>query len=130
MTNEEAIKIIEEMYIHWLRLQREHICEKEEGEKAINALLLSSKALKNEPFEWIPIKTRPLTEEEKEEHPEWSFVYDCQMPEDEQKVLVSTKWGVCTDIYCKDVDGCYFEDHCDEDDVLAWMPFPKPYEED
>lgn len=55
MTNEEAIKIIEEMYIHWLRLQREHICEKEEGEKVINALLLSSKALKNEPKkgEWI-----------------------------------------------------------------------------
>lgn len=82
-----------------------------------------------EKYEWIPIKTRPLTEEEKEEYPDWSFMYDCPMPEDEQEVLVSTKWGVRTDIYCKDVDGCYFESYCDEDDVFAWMLFPQPYKE-
>ena len=79
--------------------------------------------------EWIPIKTRSLTEEEKEEYPDWSFVYDCQMPEDGQEVLVSTKWGVNIDIYCKCIDGCYFENYCDDDDVLAWMPLPKSYEE-
>ena len=25
--------------------------------------------------------------------------------------------------------GCYFECNCDMDDVKAWMPLPKPYEE-
>ena len=29
---------------------------------------------------WIPFKTRPLTEEEKEEHPEWDCILDCKLP--------------------------------------------------
>ena len=78
--------------------------------------------------EWITIKTRPLTEEEKEAFPDCSYMYDCQMPEDGQEVIVTTRWGVRFDIYCKDVDGSYFESYCDDGEVLAWMPFPRPYE--
>lgn len=146
MTNEEAIQFLEN-----IKGEEAGRAIGKEGFYAellgyhIEALNKAIEALKNEPKflidengkitpissqgEWIPIKTRPLTEEEKEEYPDFSFMYDCQMPEDQQEVLVSTKWGVRTDIYYKDVDGCYFENYCDEDDVLAWMPFPQPYKE-
>lgn len=77
---------------------------------------------------WIPIKTRELTEEEKEEYPDCTFMYDCPLPEDGEEVLVTT-WagGVDLDTFCRD-DGCYFENYCDEGDVVAWMPKPKPYD--
>ena len=80
--------------------------------------------------EWIPIKTRPLAEEEKEEYPDYSFMYDCHLPEDGEEVLVTTYGGrVTLDTFYRD-DGCYFECYCDEGDVLAWMPLPKPYKKE
>lgn len=85
--------------------------------------------------EWIPIESRPGTEEEYAEFskfgscPRSEFkVYTNEMPEDGQDVLITTKWGtVCEDIYHDDVDANYFEDHDDPDDVIAWMPKPKGY---
>ena len=79
--------------------------------------------------EWIPVKTRPLTEEEKEEYPDYSFMYDCKLPDDGEEVLLTTSCGyvVLDTFYCD--DGCYFECYCDEGDVLAWMPLPEPYKE-
>ena len=79
--------------------------------------------------EWIPIKTRPLTEKEKEYFvTDAEFVYECDLPNDGQVILITDKWGnVETDTFYRD-DGCYFEDNSDEDDVVAWMPLPKPYE--
>lgn len=76
---------------------------------------------------WIPIKTREMTDEEKERHPESTFMWDCPLPDDAQDVLISTSWGdvkICT--FCVDEYGSYF-DEMDEDDVLAWMPLPEPY---
>ena len=98
---------------------------------AINALESSS---------WIPVKTEKISDDEKKELAEkydmspedfddcWR--YACKMPEDEQECLITTSvWGyVCIDTFHIDEDGAmYFEDHEDEDDVLAWMPLPKPY---
>ena len=85
--------------------------------------------------EWIPIKMRPGTDEEYEEFsqngdcPREDFrVFDCPLPDDDQKVLVTTQWGdVCVDIWHRDVDCCYFEDNSDDDDVIAWMPLPEGY---
>ena len=76
---------------------------------------------------WIPVKTRELTAEEKEEHPDCTFMWDCPLPDDAQDVLITTCWGdvkICT--FCVDFNGSYF-DEMDEDDVLAWMPLPEPY---
>lgn len=79
--------------------------------------------------DWIPIKTRPLTEEEKEEYPDYSFMYDCQMPEDGQQILISTKYGVEFDTCFAD-DGYYLDSDRDWEDVYAWQPLPKPYKEE
>lgn len=84
--------------------------------------------------EWIPIKVRPLTDEEKEYYTEHEYpadfmmMYDCPMPDDGQEVLITTSTGyVTTDTYYID-EGGYFENYCDEGDVKAWMPKPEPYE--
>lgn len=86
--------------------------------------------------QWIPITFRPMDDEEYEEcikhgdcPREECKVYNCRMPEDGQEVLITTSWGtICIDIYHIDVDSCFFEDHDDSDDVIAWMPLPKPFE--
>lgn len=84
---------------------------------------------------WIPIKMRPGTDEEYEDFckygdcPREDFrVFDCPTPDDDQEVFVTTRWGnVCIDIWHRDVDCCYFEDNCDDGDVIAWMPKPAAY---
>lgn len=89
------------------------------------------KAIPSAEPKWIPMTTRPMTEEEQEHYREWfdfdgAMIFDCELPEDGQEVLVSYGGYVCVDTFCKD-DGCYFEG-VDIDDVTAWMPLPKPYE--
>ena len=93
------------------------------------------KAIQKLKVGWIPIKMRPGTDEEYEEFslygdcPREDFrVFDCPLPDDDQEVLVTTRWGdVCIDTWHRDVDCCYFEDNCDDDDVIAWMPIPAAY---
>ena len=83
-----------------------------------------------EGFQWIPIKTRPLTDEERKENPEVLFYYDCPLPDDGEDVLVTTFLGdVRMDCFYRDPeDGCFFETYCDEDDVKAWARIPKPWD--
>ena len=78
---------------------------------------------------WTPIKTRPLTEEERQYMDSYGDIaYDCPLPDDGQEVLVTSRYGyVTTDTFCRDDGGCYFETYCDDGDVLAWMPKPEPY---
>lgn len=99
-----------------------------EMEKDFNEILrLAEKALDSQ---WIPIETRELTEEEKEEYPDCTFMYDCKLPEDGEEVLVTTWYGdTALDTFCRD-DGCYFENYCDEGDVIAWMPKPESYKKE
>ena len=78
---------------------------------------------------WIPIKTRPMTEEEKEEigH-EYAFMYDCPLPDDGQEVLITDCYGnVEIDTFCRDDEGVYFENNCDDSEVIAWQPKPEGY---
>lgn len=78
---------------------------------------------------WNPIITREPTDEEREENPDWTFMYDCKMPDDGEEVLVTTMYGdVRLDVWCNDSAGAYFETYCDDDEVLAWAHLPKPYE--
>lgn len=90
---------------------------------------------------WIPITTRKLTEEEKAREAEKygmrpedfddSWVYTCKLPEDGQEVLVTTRvWGyIVIDTFHVDEDGPWFENHEEEDEILAWMPLPEPYKD-
>ena len=92
--------------------------------------------------EWIPIKYRPLTVDERiafADHYGIEYsdtleekAFDCPMPEDGQSILISTSWGVVEDVVDNDIDGegfiCYgLEINGDWDGVDAWMPKPEPY---
>ena len=81
-----------------------------------------------EDIQWIPIKTRPLTEEEREIFgDEYEFMYDCDLPKNGQDVLITHQNGkVYADTFYT-YDSSYFETYCDEGEVIAWRPFPKPY---
>lgn len=85
--------------------------------------------------DWIPVKTRPVTEEEKKYFEEYSdyvceFMWDCPLPMDGQEVLITTKYGeVTTDTFiCDGGYGSYFETYSDDGDVLAWMPYPEKFQ--
>lgn len=95
--------------------------------------------------EWIPVKYRPLTAEERIEFAKHYGIeycdtvsekaFDCPMPEDGQEILVSAPWGVSIDVADNDIDeegfivyGLYGIENWEVID--AWMPLPEPYKEE
>ena len=83
---------------------------------------------------WIPIKTRPMMEEEKEYYSEYLFegnglIYECHLPEDGQEVLITSKYGSVDKTTFYTDCGNYFENYEDYDEVIAWQPLPQPYKE-
>ena len=83
------------------------------------------------PTGWIPVKWHEITDEEREREgypKDWVVYIDCEMPCDEQEILVQTKngyirWDVCYE------DGEFSLDSGWNwaDDIVAWMPLPEPY---
>lgn len=81
---------------------------------------------------WIPFRSRPLTAEEKEEHPEWEAIFESPLPDDGQRILVNIKYkgheAVQMDEYYDD-DGCYLDSGYEiGTEATAWMPLPEPWE--
>lgn len=81
--------------------------------------------------QWIPFTTRPLTEEEKEEYLGWDRIFDCELPNDGQRILVSVS---LRGHECVQYDEFYTDDSCYLDsgyeigtEAVAWMPLPEPY---
>ena len=89
--------------------------------------------------QWIPIKYRQMTDEEREYFEEHglfaltdkdAIIFDCAMPDDGQEILISTKSGYVMSDVCRIDDGHYLEDRGDFDGVSAWMPLPEPYKDE
>ena len=85
------------------------------------------------PDSWIPVKAHPATDEEQESSPDIDYWFDCEMPDDEQEILVTVKhknWLSVEKDVCY-VDSCYGLDSGYDwlDDIIAWMPLPEPYKE-
>lgn len=83
---------------------------------------------------WIPVKTRPMTEEEKEYYSEYlvdgnGMIYECTLPDDGQEVLITSKFGSIEKTTFYTDCGNYFENYEDYDEVIAWQPLPQPYKE-
>lgn len=86
------------------------------------------KALEQEP-KWIPVKFRPLTDEEQNEYPDYCYMADCPMPDEGEEILVCTVYGTVEKDECGIDDGFYLDSGYDwQTDIVAWMPLPKPYE--
>lgn len=101
---------------------------------AIEELTAEIERVKNE-RQWIEFKTRPLTEEEREDHPAWDDVLDCKLPDDGQRILVNIKCRgyepVQMDEFFNDGDGCYLDSgYALVEEATHWMPLPSaPTEE-
>ena len=99
------------------------------GLKVIEHLKKMPSELPSAEAEWIPFKKRPLTDEEKQEYPDWTYIFDCPLPDDEEEILLSNGKYVWTDTFINDGE-CYLDGGDDIDDGMAWMPLPEPYRED
>lgn len=89
--------------------------------------------VRNQPStgEWIPVKWHEIKDAEREEEgypKEWAVILDCEMPLDEQEILVTTQWGtVSLDVCCEDGEFSLESGWDWMEDIVAWMPLPKPY---
>ena len=79
--------------------------------------------------QWIPFTMREMTEEEKEEYPDWDYIIDSPLPDNGEEVLVSNGKYVWVDTFCNDGDGCYF-DGGEDIEGLAWMKMPKSWKKE
>ena len=80
---------------------------------------------------WHKVTTRPLTAEEAEYYAEMEldgieYIFDCEMPDDGQEILIATKWGTDKDICSNDAEyGIGLEGLGDWEGVYAWAEMPK-----
>lgn len=82
--------------------------------------------------EWIPLKYRPLTEEERNQYGnEYDEFIDCEMPDENEEVLLTLTDGtVSTDIYCQAEDCTHYFENYDFNHIKAWMHKPEGYKEE
>lgn len=122
MTREEALKELAE----WREQMKNHGVP--DYGKKLMALGVAIEALSNadRSTEWIPFTKRPLTDEEKEEYPDWIYILDCPLPDDEEEILLSNGKHVWTDTFIDDGE-CYLDGGDDIDEGMAWMPLPDPW---
>lgn len=80
---------------------------------------------------WIPIKWHDCTDEDREKYGfnnDIVAVFDCEMPYDNQSILVTTFHGYVNQDVCYIDDGYSLDSGWDWiDDIKAWMPLPEPY---
>lgn len=80
---------------------------------------------------WIPIKWHDCTDEDREKYGfnnDIVVVFDCEMPDDNQSILVTTSHGYINQDVCYIDDGYSLDSGWDWiDDIKAWMPLPEPY---
>lgn len=86
---------------------------------------------------WTPFRVLALSEETKKRHPDWVKMYDCELPEDGQKILVTV--NATHRDGCESVQQDYWVDNGSEcgldsgwepeSEAVAWMPMPEPYKE-
>lgn len=82
---------------------------------------------------WIPIKWHDCTDEDREKYgfsKDVVAVFDCEMPDDEQEILVTSSHGYVEKDVCYIDDGYSLDSGWDWiEDIKAWMPLPEPYRE-
>lgn len=124
MTRNEAVK-----YIRYCMCEGRLIGNtKSIFDEKWQAGVMAIDALEQKIDHWIPVKFRPLTDEEQEEYPDYCYMADCLMPDDGEEILVSTKYGRVEKDECRFDNGYYLDSGYDwQTDIVAWMPLPKPY---
>ena len=84
---------------------------------------------------WIPFVKRPLTEDEKNTHPDWCYILEGSVPEDEEEILIYRPWKnsegyiITMDQYMNNGTECYLDGAGDIENGMFWMPLPEPPKE-
>lgn len=115
--------------------------EKQSGACPLSLEYAIKELLEQPEQRWIPIKTRPMTEEERQEYSEYfgydieydeAVMFECKMPDDGQDVWVCSKCGNVWQDTCVVEEGIGLEGNGDWLDIVAWMLFdkPEPYQEE
>lgn len=83
---------------------------------------------------WIPFVKRPLTDDEKNTHPDWCYILEGSVPEDEEEILLYRPWKnsegyiIMMDQYMNNGTECYLDGAGDIENGMFWMPLPEPPE--
>jgi hypothetical protein len=122
MTRCEAIDVLKNTIVRFERTNGKTVYAE--------ALQMAIKALE-EP-QWTPIKWHDCTDEDREKYGfsnDIVAVFDCEMPDDDQPILVTTSHGYVNQDVCYIDDGYSLDSGWDWiDDIKAWMPLPAPYQ--
>lgn len=84
---------------------------------------------------WIPFVKRPLTDDEKNTHPDWCYILEGSVPEDEEEILLYRPWKnsegyiITMDQYMNNGTECYLDGAGDIENGMFWMPLPEPPKE-
>ena len=84
-------------------------------------------------IDWIPFRSREMTEEERKEYPaNIAAMWDEPTPDDEQIILITDGTIAWTDKFLIDSDdgGCYLGSGVDIEDGMAWVPCPNLYKKE
>ena len=81
---------------------------------------------------WIPFVKRPLTDDEKNTHPDWCYILEGSVPEDEEEILLYRPWKntkgyiIAMDQYMNNGTECYLDGAGDIENGMFWMKLPEP----
>ena len=81
---------------------------------------------------WIPFVQREMTEDEKESFGDLNFMLDCQLPDEDEEILITYKFKdelyVYVDTFMRDGSECYLDSGRDfVTEAVAWRKKPQPY---
>ena len=82
---------------------------------------------------WIPFVKREMTEDEKESFGDLNFMLDCQLPDEDEEILITYKFKdelyVYVDTFMRDGSECYLDSGRDfVTEAVAWRKKPQPYQ--
>lgn len=82
---------------------------------------------------WIPFVHREMTEDKKESFGDFNFMLDCQLPDEDEEILVTYKLKdelyVDVDTFMRYGSECYLDSGRDfVTEAVAWMKKPQPYQ--
>ena len=82
---------------------------------------------------WIPFVQREMTEDEKESFGDFNFMLDCQLPDEDEEILITYKFKdelyVYVDTFMRDGSECYLDSGRDfVTEAVAWSKKPQTYQ--
>ena len=104
---------------------------------AVDALDFAIDTIKQEAEQynngWIPFVNRKMTEDEKESFGDLNFMLDCQLPDEDEEILITYKFKdelyVYVDTFMRDGSECYLDSGRDfVTEAVAWRKKPQPYQ--